>query len=172
MPSVASVLVYLVIAALAVPVANTKENQTEEVNMNTKFPKLKLQWLKFIVPTLEMICGVLAKSIRSQIYGYSIQFSSTLMRHFSGETEVQIVDAEITPGSRTLLANLEADMEVLQYRNRLAYILEPWQQKLGGQPLNPEIQKMLPGYARDIVEDFERFILELQTHRSPTEDSH
>ena len=162
MPSAVAVLAFLVLV-LAGPVESTYLNQTEEVTMDSKIPKLKFHLVKLNVPTLETICGALAKSTRNKIYEYSIRFSSTLMRHFSGETEVQIVDAELTPGSKTLLVNLEADMEVLQYRKRLGNILQPWQQKLCGQPLNPEIQRMLPDNVRDIVEDFEKFILDIQT---------
>ena len=167
MPSTAAVLVFLVLAALAGPAESTEVNlnHTEEVAMNSRIPKLKFQLVKLIVPSLETISGALVISTRNKIYEYSSRFSSTLMRHFSGETEVQIVDAEIAPESKTLLVQLEADMEVLQYRNKLDDILQPWQQKLGGQPITLEVQKMLPGRVKNIVEDFERFIFELQALR-------
>ena len=59
------------------------------------------------------------------------------------ETEVQIIEGTFTRDSLAMLAELESEMEVLQYRERLSEILGPWQTTLGGQPVSPEVGRLL-----------------------------
>ena len=84
------------------------------------------------------------------------------MRHLTSETEVQIIQGTFTRDSLATLSELETEMEVLQYRERLGEILGPWQSVLGGQPVTPEIERLLGEFEGVIIADFEKFIYQLQ----------
>ena len=167
-------LAFLALSAVTGPAISSSENYTKEATMESIIPKLSIPLKKFIVPSLTSISKPLAKAMRTKIYEYSVVFSSILMRHFGGETEVQFVDGKLTSCSRSILLNLENDMATLQYRTILENILESWQQKLCGQPIIPEVQGVVNDYVKDIIKEFEDFILVLQTlaiHRRRTIDN-
>ena len=156
-------LLFLVLVVLAGTSSSSSGSLTEEAIMEFSLPILTLNLRNLVLPTLEAICRALSRATRNAIFEYSNLFSNTLMKHFDGETEVQIVDGELTSDSRTLLAILESEMEALQYRRNIQNILKPWQQKLKGQPVSPEVTKMISDSVKNVTKIFEAFILELQT---------
>ena len=157
---VSTIIAFSVLSSVSEPA--TGGEPKVEINMEYNIPKLSFPLRKLIVPAFESVSKTLAKATRKKIYEYSIVFSTTLMRHFGGETEVQILDGELTSGSRMLLLNLETDMETLQYGNQLENILDTWRQKLCGEPARSEEHDIINDYVKDIIKEFEGFILLLQ----------
>ena len=137
-------------------------NASSNLSMKTNLPKFSLPWARLHVPTLEAVSRAIAKSTRKKIYEFANNYACILMRHFSCETEIQIVDGCFTQDSESILSLLESEMEVLQYKERLGDIMGPWQTMLCGQPVQPEIQNVLNNYVESIILDFEGFISELQ----------
>ena len=142
--------------------SSPRPENTLPVTMESILPvfKFPLAWL--IVPTLDSISKALAQSTRNKIYDFAAGYSTTLMKHFGSETEVQIVNGNVTEESKSVLLHLGSEMEVLQYRKNLTNLLRPWQNILSGQPICPEVEYLLSQYSDRIIDDFERFILKLQ----------
>ena len=134
----------IVFAILAALVGCTElEVSVTRNNLNMNLPQFSLPWAKLHVPTLVVISKAIAKPIRKRVYEYAKNYSSTLIKHLMSETEVQIIEGTFTRDSLAMLAKLESEMEVLQYRERLSEILGPWQTTLGGQPVSPEVGRLL-----------------------------
>ena len=131
-------------------------------NMEQNLPEFHIKWARLNVPTLELTSRVLSKPIKKEIDGYAANFAQTLMRHFSFETEVQIIGGELAKDSKSILTVLEQEMEMLQYKHCLNEILIPWKLVLRGQPVSPEIGPLLDDYVQSIIKDFENFIMEIQ----------
>ena len=142
--------------------SSPRPENTLPVTMESILPvfKFPLAWL--IVPTLDSISKALAQSTRNKIYDFAAGYATTLMKHFGSETEVQIVNGNVTEESKSVLLHLGSEMEVLQYRKNLTNLLRPWQNILSGQPICPEVEYLLSQYSDRIIDDFERFILKLQ----------
>ena len=94
--------------------------------MEQNLPEFHIKWARLNVPTLELTSRVLSKPIKKEIDGYAASFAQTLMRHFSFETEVQIIAGEFAKDSKSILTVLEHEMEMLQYKHHLNEILMPW----------------------------------------------
>ena len=161
LPTTAVLTAFLVLGVHTQPKAIEYHNEEIPI-MDAVLPSFRFPLSKLILPTLETVCRAIANVTRIMIYDYATNYASILMRHFNCETEVQIVNGALTVGSKTLLVLLESEMEVLQYRHRLNGILGPWKAKLGGQPVNPEIQDLLSDSVEAIIVDFEGFIYKLQ----------
>ena len=129
---------------------------------STKKPTFKFPLEKLMLPTLESCGKELAIVTRAKIYKYSEIYSTTLLKHLENETEVQLVQGELTVESRKVLNDLESEMEILQFRKYLKTIMEPWENMLGGQPSMPEVANLISAVSENVVVDFEVFIYELQ----------
>ena len=131
--------------------------------MDVKIPKFVLPFSMLIIPTLEMLSGDLAKGAAMAVSSYYNNYSSTLLKHFGGETELPIVNGELTAASKSKLPLLEHEMGMLQYRTRIRTIMGPWQSILNGQPIIPEVENEIGDCIQNVVEYFEEHIFKLQT---------
>ena len=131
--------------------------------MDMKIPKFVLPFSMLIIPTLEMLSGDLAKGAAMAVSSYYNNYSSTLLKHFGGETELPIVNGELTAASKSKLPLLEHEMGMLQYRTRIRTIMGPWQSILNGQPIIPEVENEIGDCIQNVVEYFEEHIFKLQT---------
>ena len=133
------------------------------VRMTPAGPSFRFPLAKLVIPTLEIMSRALAKDLRSKIYNFASEFSRILMKHFTSETEIHIVDGGLTGDSVATLQQLESEMDLLQYRKHLHHIVDPWKSKLGGQPAFPEVHNHLDGCVDIVFSDFESFIYEIQS---------
>ena len=130
------------------------------IQMSNMVPQFKIPLSKFIVPTLEELSEILAIKLRRDIYDYASDYSRILMKHFTSETEIQIVSGEITTEFEALLHQLETEMDQLQYHHQLCSLLRPWRKRLTGQPV---YHNYLHEIITNLFNDFEKFIYKLQT---------
>ena len=66
-------------------------------------PQFSIPWAKLHLPTLELISKAIAKPIRKRVHAYAKNYSSTLMKHLTSETEVQIIQGTLTRDSLAIL---------------------------------------------------------------------
>jgi hypothetical protein len=90
------------------------EASTQNTNMDSKLPlfTIPISWLIF--PTLDSISRAIAKNTRNNIYEYSSNYANLLMKHFSTETEVKIIDSALSKESESILLKLETEFRILQ----------------------------------------------------------
>ena len=152
-------------AALLTFLALTVLSETEAMRTakSSDSPTYKFRLEKLIIPTLVTISIAVARVTRATINKYSATYANTFLKHLENETEVQLVNGDLTGESKVNLNILESEMEVLQYRKCHNNILEPWAEMLGGQPVEQDVANQINKYARNIVLGFEVFIYELQT---------
>ena len=82
-------------------------------------PTYKFKLEKLIIPTLVTISLAVARFTRATINKYSATYATTFLKHLENETEVQLVNGELTGEFKVALNILESEMEVLQYRKCL-----------------------------------------------------
>ena len=159
--SLRQIKVLLVLLSL---LAAGPEQSVQDKMKKQIFPAFKYPISKLIIPTLEPMSRKISKDVRDKLYRYASEFSTILIKHLTGETEVHIEKGSLTEDSHHTLKRLELDMAVLQYSRNLQIILNDWCKQLLGQPVYPEIHNFLFEIAEDIFKSFEAFIYELQNH--------
>ena len=125
-------------------------------------PKFFIPVAMLLVPTLEVLSGVLAKDAIIAISSYYNNYSSIFLKHLGSETELPIVNGELTSAALSKLPLLEHEMGMLNYIARIRNILEPWRVVLCGQPVYPEVENELVDCVQHVVEHFEGYIFKLQ----------
>ena len=100
-----------------------------------KKPSICIPDQHFYVHSLTGLCNAVRRELVVDIVRYSESFHKLFMKHLTSETEVKIEDGVITAESDLKLDILEAEWQELQYRREMSKILEPWERKLGGQPI-------------------------------------
>ena len=159
-PIAAAIIAFLLLTVLPEP---EEMKAAKKAAMHSNLPAYKFELDKLIVPTLVTISLAVARITRVKIYQYSVIYATTLLKHLENETEVQLVNGELTDESKVLLNLIESEMEVLQYNKCLNNIVGPWEKMLGGQPVQPEVAIQISKCAKNVVLDFEVFIYELQS---------
>ena len=130
--------------------------------MQTPGPEFKFHLSMLLVPTLEIMSKAVAKELRNKLYVFASEYTSIMTKHFTSETEVQILDGGFKEESKSTLNQLESEMAVLQYKQHLCCLMKPWKFKLGGQPVFPVVHNLLHNCVENIIKLFEDFIVKLQ----------
>ena len=143
-------------------VLSTTSQETEKPSMPPKkhVPEIPLSLL--LIPTLEAMSLALAKDLRTKYYNFATEYSVIFAKHLATETEVTIVDGKLTVENTFTLLQLEAEFEVLQYKNQIHSLAEPWKIRLNGQPNLRGFRSVLDKCVDDIVNKFEKYIFKLQ----------
>ena len=152
---------YCVALSLLCTSTLTAETQVVSImstpGLEYRFPLKMLQ-----IQSLETTSKAMAKKLRSRLSRFASEYSSIMIKHFKTETEVQIVEGRISDESKSALEDLESDMAVLQYRQQICSLMDPWKIQLGGQPVFPEVLTLLDECVNNVIKDFEDFIVKLQ----------
>ena len=90
------------------------------------------------------------------------RLSTTLLKHLTKETELHIVNGQLTSVSASTLQLLVSDQYLMQYKARLSDIMNPWFLNLGGQPNNPKVEETLLNRVYQIVQHFKSVIYKIQ----------
>ena len=116
-----------------------------------------------IIPTLIM-SEVIGKVVVNKILSYSESYAATFQRHLQTETEIQLQNGRLTEASHQILAKLEFEMELLQYKENLLGILTPWADQVTGQPVFPVVNNITLDRIEEILSIFHTYILEIQVN--------
>ena len=131
-------------------------------NKMGKIPKFSVPLAMLLIPTLDILSEVVAMDTIRALNCYYSRFSQTLTKHLTSETELQVVGGQLTANSKSILLLLEAEFHVLQYKAWLTSILEPWHLKLSGQPIIPEVGRILVDRIAQMEQHFEGYIYKIQ----------
>ena len=106
MMSLAALLAFLVLTVLS-------ETESMKTAKSSDPPTYKFKLEKLIIPTLVTISLAVARVTRATINKYSATYATTFLKHLENETEVQLVNGELTGESRVVLDLLKSVIEVL-----------------------------------------------------------
>ena len=120
---------WIVLSLLCTPTTATESPAL--TIMKTAVPEFRFHLSQLIIPTLEIMSMAVSKEIRNKLYAYASEYSNTITKHFTTETEVQILDGKFNDESISKLNQLESEMAVLQYKQHICCLMKPWKLKLG-----------------------------------------
>ena len=130
--------------------------------MSAKKPELRLPLSAFWIPTLEVMSKALARDFRGKYHEFATEYSEILSKHLSTETEVTIVNGNLSEDCAATLHQLELEFDALQYKTQIQTLAAPWKSKLYGQPNLPGFSKVLDETVDKLIHEFEIFIFKLQ----------
>ena len=110
---------------------------------NTKKPELRIPMKMLIIPTLEAMSQAMVRDLREKYYKFASDYSKVLTKHLTTETEVTIVNGNLSENDATTLEQLELEFEVLQYKEQIHSLAAPWKCRLNGQPSLPGFSNVL-----------------------------
>ena len=116
----------------------------------------------FIIPTLEAMSQAMVRDLREKYYKFASDYSKVLAKHLTTETEVTIVNGNLSENDATTLEQLELEFEVLQYKEQIIALAAPWKDRLNGQPNLPRFSIILDKTVNKLIHEFELYIFKLQ----------
>ena len=125
-------------------------------------PEFRIPLAMLIIPTLEVMSLAMAKEQRTKYYKFASEYSCTLSKHLAIETEVTIANGALTEGCEVILQQMESDFGILQYKNHIHSLADPWKVKLDGQPNHRGTSDSIENSVEAIIKEFENFIYKLQ----------
>ena len=127
-------------------------------------PKFYLALSILVIPSVISMSEILGIEVIKKISEYSKCYCQTLIKHLLNETEVQLIDGNITENSRLVLSKLGDEMGILQYRSNLQRILSLWKNQIRGQPIYPAVHNILADRIETIMGRFQDYVYRIQKY--------